>query len=231
MRIPGVIGGLGPQTTADFYLRLQELANERKLAFRPPSLTWSVPLPLDLEEQSIIEWTGFDEIAEYLADAAQHLEKGGADFVVMPCNSLHLVQQRISDSIGIPFISILDETVKAVTEHGYKKVALLATGQTVHNRLYENPLNEAGVEAVKPSPEQQARLSEMVVRLINGRVEEMDKQEFAQVVAGLRRAGAECVLLGCTDFHLVYDQSKDFEFIDTVEVLAQATVREMLSDS
>lgn len=230
MKIPGVIGGLGPQTTADYYLRVQELAHEHESAARPPMLTWSVPLPYELEERSIFEGTGFDEIGDYLVEGAQRLEKAGADFVVMPCNTLHLLGKRIRDSIDIPFVSIIDETVKAVQEKGIGRVALLATGPTANEGLYDTPLEDAGIEVVKPTDEQQSSLNAMVVRLINGQQTAEDRGEFQGVLDDLKGRGAEAALLACTDFHILHDENADMEAIDTMEVLAQATMREMLVD-
>lgn len=230
MRIPGVLGGLGPQTTADYYLRIQELARQNGCDERPPMLTWSVPLPYELEERSIFQGTGFDEIGDYLVLGAQMLEKAGADFIVMPCNSLHILAKRIHDSITIPFLSIIDETVKVLDKKDVKKVALLSTGQTVARKLYENPLKTVDIEVLKPTQAQQDQLNEMVVRLINGQEQGTDKKTFGLILESLQEQGAQIALLACTDFHIVYDENSSMEAVDTMEILAQATMREMLID-
>ena len=228
MKIPGVLGGLGPQTTADYYLRVQELALELDSPVRPPMLTWSVPLPYKLEEESIFDGTGFDEIGEYLADGAKKLELAGVDFVVMPCNSLHICQSQIEENITIPFISIIDETVGVVHEKFYQNVALLATEQTAERGLYTKPLEAAGINVIKPSYTQQRMLNEMVVRLINGKQAPNDKENFHQVLRSLQDQGAEIAILACTDFHILLDDKRtDMPYLDTMEVLAQATAREM----
>lgn len=228
MKIPGVLGGLGPQTTADYYLRVQELALEQYSPVRPPMLTWSVPLPYKLEEESIFDGTGFDEIGAYLADGAKKLESAGIDFVVMPCNSLHICQSQIEENLTIPFISIIDETVGVVHEKSYRNVALLATEQTAERGLYTKPLEAAGINVIKPSYTQQRMLNEMVVRLINGKQAPNDKENFHQVLWSLQGQGAEIAILACTDFHILLDDKRtDMPYLDTMEVLAQATAREM----
>lgn len=228
MKIPGVLGGLGPQTTADYYLRVQELALEQDSPVRPPMLTWSVPLPYKLEEESIFNGMGFDEIGEYLADGAKKLESAGVDFVVMPCNSLHICQSQIEENLTIPFISIIDETVSVVHKKSYQNVALLATEQTSERGLYTKPLEAAGINVVKPSYTQQRMLNEMVVRLINGKQAPNDKKNFHQVLRSLQGQGAEIAILACTDFHILFDDKRtDMPYFDTMEVLAQATAREM----
>lgn len=228
MKIPGVLGGLGPQTTADYYLRVQELALEQDSPVRPPMLTWSVPLPYKLEEESIFDGTGFDEIGEYLADGAKKLESAGVDFVVMPCNSLHICQSQIEETLTIPFISIIDETVSVVRKKSYKNVGLLATEQTAERGLYTKPLEAAGISVIKPSHTQQRMLNEMVVRLINGKQASNDEENFHQVLRSLQDQGAEIAILACTDFHILFDDKHtDMPYLDTMEVLAQATAREM----
>lgn len=230
MKIPGVLGGLGPQTTADYYLRVQELAHEWKAQVRPPMLTWSVPLPYQLEEESIFDGTGFDKIGEYLAEGAHKLESAGVDFVVMPCNSLHICQSQIEEKLTIPFISIIDETIRVVREKFYRNIALLATEQTAERGLYTVPLEAAGVNVIRPDYTQQRMLNEMVVRLINGRQEVNDKEKFHQVLQSLHERGAEIAVLACTDFHILFDDnSAQMPYLDTMEILAQATAREMYS--
>jgi len=229
MKVPGVLGGLGPQTTADYYLRVQQLVQERNLPARPPMLTWSVPLPYDLENESIFDGTGFEEIGTYLIEGARRLERAGADFVVMPCNSLHICAGQIIESIKIPFVSIVDESVRYVDDHSFHNLALLATQQTVERGLYTNPLREAGVNVLLPSYEQQRGLNESVVRLINGKQTEIDAIGFQAVLDSLVDRGAELVLLACTDFHILFNEECVIPHIDTMEVLAQTTVRLMNS--
>lgn len=230
MKIPGVLGGLGPQTTADYYLRVQELALEHNALERPPMLIWSVPLPYALEEESIFDGTGFDEIGEYLADGAKKLESAGVSFVVMPCNSLHICQSQIEEKLTIPFISIIDETVRVVREKSYKNVALLATEQTAERGLYTQPLESAGINVIRPNYAQQRMLNEMVVRLINGKQMPEDKEEFHQVLCSLQERGAEIAVLACTDFHILLDDKHvGMPHLDTMEILSLATAREMYS--
>lgn len=228
MKVPGVLGGLGPQTTADFYLRIQELINKQNSLERPPMLTWSVPLPYALEDESIHDGTGFDEISKFLVQGTKRLEQGGADFIVMPCNSLHIVANDIQDATQLPFISIVDETIKEIKRKGVSRVAILATEQTVEQGLYTTPLRGAGIEVFLPSTAQQKRMNEMVVRLINSQHHETDAHEFNEVVADLHERGAELAVLACTDFHILM-RPDILPYIDTMEILAQATAREILS--
>lgn len=229
LKIPGILGGLGPQTTANYYIRLQDLTRAHGLKAQPPLLIWNVDTPYDLMQRSIIEGTGFNDVAQYLIDGAQRLERAGADFIVMPCNTYHMFATQIRQNISIPFVSIIDETVAVIKHRGWSRVALLATSTTIHNRLYDVPFEAADITTIKPSKTDQTILNDMVIRLVGNREAETDKQDFQRVLDTLKEEGAEVVLLGCTDFHLVYADEK-IEHIDTMEVLAHATIRTMCSE-
>ncbi|MDO4684388.1 MAG: aspartate/glutamate racemase family protein [Candidatus Saccharibacteria bacterium] len=144
----------------------------------------------------------------------------------MPCNSLHICQSQIEEKLTIPFISIIDETIRV----SYANIALLATEQTAERGLYAMPLEAAGINVIRPDYTQQRMLNEMVVRLINGRQKVSDKKKFHQVLQSLHEQGAEIAVLACTDFHILFDDnSTQMPYLDTMEILAQATAREMYS--
>lgn len=90
MKTVGIIGGLGPQTTAEFYLELVFSSYKIHKTSRPPMLIWNVPLRYRIEQDLITRAKGEERYLPYLTDAAKRLEAAGADFLVMPCNSLHI---------------------------------------------------------------------------------------------------------------------------------------------
>lgn len=89
MKTVGIIGGLGPETTSEFYLEIIFSSYKKNKLTRPPVLVWNVPLPYKIEEDLITKAEGEERYIPFLIDAAHRLEKGGVDFLVMPCNSLH----------------------------------------------------------------------------------------------------------------------------------------------
>ena len=184
-------------------------------------------MPYELEERVIKGGEGLHEIVPYVTAAAKQLEKSGADFIVMPCNTLHLLADHIQSSISIPFVSLVTETTEAVAQRKLQQVAMLATAVTRGEDLYNTQLTAAGITLLTPTADQQKQLNAMVVRLTNDDPLASDRTEFQAILASLKARGAECALLACTEFHLLYDPDPDLQAIDTVEVLAQATVREM----
>ncbi len=112
MKTVGIIGGLGPSTTAEFYLEVIFACQKENKTNRPPALIWNVPISYKIEREAIVESRGKERLVPFLIDAAKRLEKGGADFLVMPCNSLHTFIGEIRRSVKIPVLSIVEETAK-----------------------------------------------------------------------------------------------------------------------
>ncbi|MFA5776174.1 MAG: aspartate/glutamate racemase family protein [Patescibacteria group bacterium] len=112
MRTVGIIGGLGSETTAEFYLDLIFSCQKKDKTSRPAIVIYSVPLPYAIEEDAIVRNTGLERFSTFLIKEAQRLEKTGADFIVMPCNSLHVFVEEIRKSVKVPVLNIVEETVK-----------------------------------------------------------------------------------------------------------------------
>jgi len=125
MKIIGIIGGFGPETTAQFYLEIIFRCFKKYKIAKPPILIWSVPLKYKIEENLLKNAKGKNEYLFYLIEAAKILEKGGADFLVMPCNSLHIFIDIIQKSVRIPILNIAEETIKYLKNKKIKKLAFL----------------------------------------------------------------------------------------------------------
>ena len=95
MKTVGIIGGLGPETTSEFYLDIVFSCQKKDRTARPPILISSVPMPYQIEEDAIEKNIGIERISPFLLTEAKRLEKAGADFIVMPCNSLHVFIEEI----------------------------------------------------------------------------------------------------------------------------------------
>jgi aspartate racemase len=124
MKTVGIIGGLGPETTAEFYLNIINKTQERYDKKRPPILRRSVSIPYEIERDSILRNIGVQRNIPYILNEARGLENGGADFIVMPCNSLHVYIDDLRSSVDIPVLSIIDESVKYIQKQGIQNLEL-----------------------------------------------------------------------------------------------------------
>jgi len=223
MQTVGIIGGLGPQTTADFYMRLQVLVDVDTAGSRPPIIINSIPITTHLEQENIIHERNFEPVLPYLLDASKSLEKAGANFIVLPCNSLHIFDTEISESITVPFLSMVSSVLDTIESQDIKKVGLLGTYVTNSSGIYTERLRSKGIEVVQLSEDDQKQLSELILRLINNNYDDNDRVILKNLIESLTNNGAEKIILACTDLRLVLNDDVKDKIIDSVEILAQYT--------
>ena len=228
MKTVGIIGGLGPETTAEFYLDIVFSCQKKNQEHRPGIIIASVPLPYNLEQDAIEKNIGIERIGEFLVREAQRLEKAGADFIVMPCNSLHIFIEDIRTAVDVPLLSIVEETVKFMKTEGFTKVGIVSTSATIQNKLYETAFAQNEIEYLMPNDFQQAKMGKIIFNLVNGRQENKDRDELLSIIDSFSRKQVECVALACTDLQLLIPKHPSLKIFDTLKILADATVREML---
>lgn len=228
MKAVGVIGGLGPETTSEFYLDLVFSCAKVDKSARPAIIISSVPLPYRVEENLILRSEGMDEYIPFLTAEAQRLEKSGADFLVMPCNSLHVFIQEIRNSVNIPVLSIVEETVKFLKRENMNKVGIVSTSATIKNKLYENAFAKAGIEYLAPNELQQAKMGKFILNLVLGQLKNRDREELISIINEYEGKGLDCVVLACTDLQLLIPNSKSLKIFDTMKILADTTVQEII---
>lgn len=230
MKTVGIIGGLGPETTSEFYLELIFNSFDKNRVNRPPILLWNVPLPYQIEEDLITKSTGEERYIPFLVNAAKRLETGGADFIVMPCNSLHLFINDIRKAVKIPVLSILEETSKFLKDKNISEVGILATTTTIKNKLYEKHLNDSGITQVVPDDFQQAKIGKVINNLVLSRHNNNDRKELLDIIDGFSTKNISNVILACTDLQLLIPHHDSIQIYDTMKIFANATVDYLLKD-
>lgn len=228
MKTVGIIGGLGPETTAKFYLKLIFACLEKNKIKRPAVLIWSIPIELQTESNFITKNQMAEEYLPYLIDAAKRLEKGGADFLVIPCNSVHIFIEKIRKSVKIPVLSIVEETADFLVTQKIKKIGLLATVSTVSNKIYNLVLKENGIKIVLPDKEEQVLIGKIIKKIVLNKHQGKEKKLLLGIINKLKMKGAEFVLLACTDLQLVVSPKKIPNVIDSMEILLESTVQKIL---
>lgn len=230
MNIAGIIGGLGPETTSKFYLKVLAEAKTIDPSHRPPMIIWNVPINLKTEESFI---KGNDETQTYinlLVEAAVRLEKAGADYLVIPCNTVHIFLEKIRQAVKIPILSIIEETNNFLEQHSIKKVGLLATSTTINHRLYNSVLEKNGIEVIIPSVDKQNLLNQSIARLVNNEYSDLDRERIQEIIFSLSNQGVQTTLLACTDFQLVALSHPTVPIYDTMLLLAKKTAKMIFED-
>jgi len=229
MKTVGVIGGLGPETTAEFYLEIIFSSFKKYKVERPPVLIWNVPLPYEIEHDLIAEAKGEERYIPFLIDAAKRLEKGGVDFIVMPCNSLHIFIEEIREAVKVPVLSIVEETAKFLKQNSIKEVGIIATSSTIKNKLYEVHLEKAGTKQIIPDGLQQAKIGEIINNLVLNVHKNSDREQIQEIIESFSRKGIKTVILACTDLQLLIPQHEELKIYDTMKIFADATVDQILT--
>jgi len=225
MKTVGIIGGLGPETTAKFYMQIGFLCLKKNKTQRPNILIANVPISLSLEEKFINRSEGKKEFCELLTNAARTLEKGGADFIVLPCNTAHVFIEDIRNSVNVPVLSIIDESVKVLKSRGVQKVGLLSTPATIKNKLFDKKIN-----LVKPNKTNQKQMGLIINDVLHDKNTNKNRLELLGIINRIAKK-SDALLLACTDLQLLIPEKEinGIQVFDTMQILADATTREILS--
>ncbi|UCE04328.1 MAG: amino acid racemase [bacterium] len=223
----GILGGMGPDSTGDFFLKIISLfQNGMGANFTSdfPAITVeSITFPHKNEAKSKYEETKMRAICR----GCQTLEMAGVDFIVVPCNSAHHYINQMRDSVKIDVLSIIEETAKNILSKGLSKVLLLATEYTIKNNLY-SPLKNMGVEAVIPNQGQQNLVMEAIKNVFAGKRLPEDRENLAKIIFTHKcEDGIEGAILGCTELPLALEDETVDEVLlfDTLKILASSTFK------
>lgn len=206
MKTLGIIGGLSPQSTIKYYEWLNAAAEEALGAdHSAPLVVASVDFGLFSRLKRDGDW---DTQAKMLVEAAQGLERAGAQGILLASNTMHRVAGDIETSISIPFLHIADLTAEAIRRDGLTKVGFLGTRYSMESDFYLGRLRSRGVEALVPNAEQRDRIHQVIFQeLVRGKVTPRARLDFLRVIDDLAENGAEGVTLGCTEITLLVGQA------------------------
>lgn len=228
MRKVGIIGWLWPETTAEFYLDVIFSCQRKNRERRAGIMIGSVPLPFEIEQDCILRWTSMERYIPFLIAEAQKLETAGVDFIVMPCNSLHIFLPKIRESVTIPVLSIVEETVKFIHKNGFKKVGVVSTSATIKNKLYEEAFEKNNIHFVAPETFEQEKMWKIILNLVSGQQRSTDRDTFIDIIHSFESKNVDCVILACTDLQLLIPKHPKLEVFDTMKIFADVTVENIL---
>jgi aspartate racemase len=223
-RVIGIIGGMGPEATVDFYREIIRLTPAQKDQDHIPVLIYSNPR-IPERTQAILH--GGEDPTPYLIDAARILERAGAGILAIPCNTAHYFLPRVRPAVKIPILDMIEETfLRTRAEVGdIKAVGLLATTGTVESGVYRNIFTRHGVSILTPAVVDQDRIQQ-AIRQIKSDTYDRERQDTLESIGStLIKAGAQAVILGCTEIPLAFNVARvNYPVINATRVLAQAAV-------
>lgn len=206
MKTIGLIGGMSWESTTSYYQIINEtIKRELGGLHSAKILLYSVDFAEIEHYQAVGDW---DKSAQVLADIAQCLEQAGADFIVICTNTMHKVAPQIQKKIAIPILHIAQATAQALVDDGIRKVGLLGTKYTMTQDFYKEKLLESGLEVLIPDQAGIEDVNRIIYdELCLGDIRESSKQTYLTVIDDLKNAGAEAVILGCTEIGLLVKQA------------------------
>lgn len=224
----GILGGMGPHSSAVFYLDvIEEYLKYEKT--RPSVLLWNVPLNLEKEERFIERGEFKDYYLDKLIDGANHLKEGNADFVTIPCNTVHIFFSELEQKVDIKFLSIINETTDYLVENNVKRILLLATSTTIKSKLYSEALEEVGIEVYIPDEDDQFKIDNTIVNIVNSKETINDRKVLDEIIDKFKAQGITNLLLACTDLQMIIKQENyQMKVYDTMKILVSATVKQAI---
>lgn len=218
----GIIGGMGPMATCDMMRKITVLtAAESDQGNYRIVADSNTDIP---DRTKAILYGGISPVSEILK-SARRLENAGADVLLMACNTAHYFFDQIAPQIDTPMLDMIGETAAALRSSDIQKVGLLATEGTVKSGIFENALNDVGIELIYPDESGQEAVTEMVYDGIKTDRKEFDISRYAETVSQLQKRGAQTMILGCTELPLVKEMyGFECDSVDPTMIVARAAV-------
>jgi aspartate racemase len=231
MKTIGLLGGMSWESTVTYYQLLNREIGRRLGGVHSARI---LLLSVDFQEIEALQHRGeWDQLGELLLNDAEILERGGADFLVICTNTMHLVAPAIEAGISIPLLHIADATAEKIKAEGMSRVGLLGTRFTMEEPFYRGRLEvDHGLTVLVP-PRADRELVHRVIyeELVLGEIRPASRREFARISDDLAGSGAEGVILGCTEIGLLLRQEdSQVALFDTTAIHAEAAAAFALKD-
>jgi aspartate racemase len=224
MKTLGLIGGMSWESTAEYYRLLNELTRDRLGGLHSAQL---VLHSVDFAEIEQLQAAGrWEEAGSVLAGAARSLEAAGADLLLICTNTMHKVADQVAAAVSVPLLHLADATAAAVRAAGLRRVGLLGTAFTMEQDFYRGRLASGGLDVLVPEADSRALVHRVIYQeLCVGEVREESRAAYRRVIEELVAAGAEGIILGCTEIELlVRPEDSPVPVFPTARLHAEAAV-------
>lgn len=231
MRTIGLIGGMSWESSAAYYRLINQQVRDRLGPLRSAQLLMhSVDFGPIEQAQHAGRW---EDAAAILVDAAQRLQAGGADCVLLCTNTMHKLADTIQAAVSIPFLHIADPAGQAARDAGLRTVGLLGTAFTMEEDFLTRRLAGHGLDVIVPEPEQRRSVHRIIYdELCAGIVSDASRRQYQAIIGTLQARGAQAVILGCTEIGLLLGPGDSpLPLLDTTALHAQAAVAFALQEA
>jgi aspartate racemase len=220
----GILGGMSPESTVEYYQYITRAYTERFGDYGYPEI-----IIYSVSFQPYVDWPEqdrWDLVAQGLSEAAQKLEAVGADFIVIATNTMHLVFDQVQASVTVPMLSLLDAVGDAILARGIKTVGLLGTKFTMEKAFYQDALTRKDITVLVPDEKDREYVNTVIYdELVAGQIRDESRAGYIAIINELAERGAEGVILGCTEIPLlVNEEDVGMPLFDTTVIHAEAAL-------
>jgi aspartate racemase len=224
-KIIGMLGGMSWKSSAEYYRLVNEGVRDRLGGLHSAQcLMWS----FDFDDIAVLQREDrWNDAADLMVEAAQRLERGGADFLIICTNTMHKAYDRMRAAVDLPLLHIADPTAERIKADGHKRVGLLGTAFTMEQDFYKGRLTDLhGLDVIVPDATDRATVHRVIYEeLVQGKVDAASRAAYRAVIGRLVAAGAEAIILGCTEIMLlVGPEDSPVPLYDTTGLHAAAAV-------
>ncbi|MDM5156919.1 amino acid racemase [Bacillus sp. DX1.1] len=221
----GILAGMGPKSTGPFVdtviEQCQEIYGAKDDMDFPHMMIYSCPTPFYMDRP-----INHEDMEKAIIHGAQKLESTGINFIAIPCNTAHLYFNQVKNSVSVPLLNMVDETIKEIPNHA-KRVALLATDATVQSGMYQEAFSKSGMNYIYKDS-WQTDVNIIISKIKIGQINE-SSQLWNKLCTELATT-VDVVIIACTDLNVVLDKKSDnICFVDSSTCLARAVVKKYLS--
>lgn len=224
MRVIGILGGMSAASTQTYYRLLCEMTRDRLGPMHSPELLIrSLDFAPIAAAQAAGDWAGLGRL---LNREAKALEAGGAGLIVLATNTMHKLAGEMMAGVSVPLVHIADATAAAIRAAGLGRPGLMATAFTMEQEFYTGRLRAAGLAPLVPGVEDRAETHRIIYEeLVRDVVTEPSRLAYEGIAARLAGAGADCLILGCTEVGMLLNQGNvAVPVFDTVKVHCAAAL-------
>jgi aspartate racemase len=231
MKTLGIVGGLGPESTIDYYRALIRRYRDR-MGSGYPHLTI---ISLDVDKGiDMLNAGQLEQLADYLLGGIRQLAAAGASFALIAANSAHIVFDSVRATSPIPLISIVEATCDDVTRHDLTRVGILGTRFTMSGHFYQDVFERRHISLVVPSEEEKASIHDKYINeLLLGKFLPETRELLERIIVDLKeRQGVQGIVLAGTELPLILraESVAGLPVFDTTQIHVEAAVAELLND-
>ncbi len=220
----GIIGGMGPEATLDLF---GKIIRHTDAACDAEHIRVYIDCHTGIPDRTRAILEGGESPVPYIAESAKKLAAMGADFLLLPCNTSHYFFDEIRAQSPVPVVNMIRITAEELAAAGVSLVGLLATDGTVRSNVYQKELLACGIETVCPEGDDQCAVMQLIYAGIKANAPTYDTAAVERVIDTLRQAGAQRIVLGCTELPVAFARYgiDGTDAVDATDILARTAVK------